>query len=235
MRYQTDLMRSILTSETAQKMIDYVSPIYGKSYVGLWLFQAMGTVMDRVCEISEQLRYEANPATATLLLDMWEDHYKLARNPELTTEQRRNRLIANYQAKGACNPSKLAAAVSSALGGVPVEVTENVSKNKFLVTVLESVESLHPAILVIERMKPAHLIYDIYIDVRTVPTAVLKSAVAVTYGETYFVEATEPEIKSVFVEKETLVLKAPVFDVDGETLVLPADIAEGDSEVLIFK
>ena len=45
MRYQTELMRSILTNETAQKIIDYISPIYGDSYVGLWLFQAIGTAL----------------------------------------------------------------------------------------------------------------------------------------------------------------------------------------------
>ena len=72
MRYQTELMRSILTDETAQKIIDYVSPIYGDSYVGLWLFQAIGTVLGELRNIAEKLRHETTPATADLLLDYWE-------------------------------------------------------------------------------------------------------------------------------------------------------------------
>ena len=35
MRYRTDLMESILTSEEAQKIIDFVTPIYGEAYVFL--------------------------------------------------------------------------------------------------------------------------------------------------------------------------------------------------------
>ena len=42
MWYKTDLMEQILTSESAKQMIDYVSPIYGKSRIGLWLFQVIG-------------------------------------------------------------------------------------------------------------------------------------------------------------------------------------------------
>ena len=46
MWYKTDLMEQILTSESAKQMIDYVSPIYGKSRIGLWLFQVIGLEID---------------------------------------------------------------------------------------------------------------------------------------------------------------------------------------------
>lgn len=237
MRYQTNLMRSILTSKTAQRMIDFVSPVYGNSYVGLWIFQAQGTILDFDCQLAEDLRYETNPATSRLLLDMWEDHYKLERGVGLTVEQRQARLLAKLQARGACNPAKMEAAVSVALGGVDVEVTENVSKNKFRVTVLEEVESLSPAIKVIDRIKPAHLIYDIIVEIRALPTADIKAAVAVTYAEKYALQVAEPEAeeKDVYIEGETLVIKKAGAFVDGETLVLPKDIATVDGETLIFK
>ena len=44
MNHQTELMRSILKNQKAQEIIDYVSPIYGNSYVGLWIYEAIGTV-----------------------------------------------------------------------------------------------------------------------------------------------------------------------------------------------
>ena len=75
MRNPTELMKSTLTSDTAQKIIDYVSSIYGNSYVALWLFQAIGTALDEICAIAHQLRYETNADTADLLLDYWEKQY----------------------------------------------------------------------------------------------------------------------------------------------------------------
>lgn len=238
MRYQTDLMRSILTSKTAQRMIDFVSPIYGNSYVGLWLFQAQGTILDDDCNLAEALRYETNPATATLLLDQWEDHYKLERGVGLTVEQRRARLVAKLQTRGACNPAKMAAAVSAALDGAKVEVTENVSKNKFLVKILEEVGSFEPAIKVIERIKPAHLIYDIMIEIQAVPTADIKAATAITYAEMYtlpVVEAEDDDPHGIYVAGETLYANIDRVSVDGEALVLSEDIAENSGETLIIK
>ena len=188
MRYQTEMMRAILTNKTAQKMIDYVSPIYGNSYVGLWLFQAIGTALGKVCDICEDLRLETNPATATLLLDQWEDQYGLPRNSALTVEQRRARILAKIQSRGPCNPAVLEAAVSAALNGVPVEITERVAKNTFLVNVRECVDDLTPAVAVLERMKPAHLIYQIRVATQTISDAEIKAAIALTHSEQYNVE-----------------------------------------------
>lgn len=237
MRYRTDLMRSILTSKTAQKMIDYVSPIYGNSYVGLWIFQTIGSVLDYDCQLADALRYETNPATATLLLDQWEDHYRIERGVGLTVEQRRARLVSKIQSKGACNPDRLAAAVSEALGGVTVEIQENVAKNTFQVVVLEDVESLDPAIPVIERMKPAHLIYTIRIEIRTIPTATVKVAGAMTYSETYSLHeiAYEDDADLIYVEDETLVANAAGMKAEGETLVIADGIASIEEESLIIQ
>lgn len=191
MKYQTEMMRSILTNEKAQEIIDYVSPIYGNSYVGLWIYQAIGTVLDEVCKIAEQLRHETNPATAKLLLDIWEDHYGIPRDSSLTVEQRQIRIIAKTQNRGPCNPVKLENAVSAALGGVKVEITENVAKNTFLVNIRESVDSINPAVAVLERMAPAHLIYQIRVATQTVATADIKTAIAITRAEKYRVEVLQ--------------------------------------------
>ena len=238
MRNPTELMKTILTSETAQKMIDYVAPIYGNSYVGLWIFQAVGTVLDKVCKIGEDLKYETNPMTATMLLDYWEEHYKLEKGSGLTTEQRRDRIAAKIKTKGPCNPATLAAAVSASLGGAPVEIIENTGKNKFDVIVTSEVDSLEPAIAVIERMKPAHLIYEIRVELRVMPTAALKAAVAITYGEAYSLSVPEvdiPDTPESYVSDDTLVLNIAGAYVDGDTLVLPDGSASIDGDTLIIK
>lgn len=191
MKNQTEMMRAILKSAKGQEIIDYVSPIYGESYVGLWIYEAIGTVLGEICDIADKLRYETNPATAELLIDYWEDHYGVPRAPHLTIEQRRARLIARTQSRGPCNPVKLAAAVSGALGGVPVEIMENVAKNTFLVIIREVVPSINPAVAVLERMKPAHLIYQIRVATQTVTEAEIKTAIAITQAEKYKVEVLQ--------------------------------------------
>jgi hypothetical protein len=234
MNYQTELMRQILTNEKAQEIIDYVSQIYGDSYVGLWFFQAIGTVLEPGCDLSDELMAETSPATATLLLPYYEQEYGLQPDPSFTIEQRRELIMAARRSKGAVNPARLADAVSAALGGAPVEIIEfdgsklqfteiedamygepsgqlpdpevsisaaeieaivagetsgqdpdpetsitneetdqiviygqalnqdgNLSKNEFVVNIRTAVKSTAPATAVVDRMKPAHLIYMI--------------------------------------------------------------------------
>lgn len=183
MRNQTELMKSILTDEKAQEMIEYVSPIYGNSYVGLWIFQALGSVLGELYSIVEKLRYEVNPSTAELMLDYWEKHYKIPTDTTLTIEQRQLRLASKIRSRGPCSPSKLADAVSAALGGAKVEITENVAKNTFLVNVRDVISDLTPAVAVLERMKPAHLIYQMQVATQMVADAELKVAIAMTHAE----------------------------------------------------
>lgn len=188
MRRPTELMKAILTDEMAQQIIDFVSPIYGDSYVGLWIFQAIGVVLNEVYTTADNLRYETTPATADLLLDYWERQYGLPTDSSLTKEQRRKRIITKKLNRGPCNPKRLADAVSAALGGVEVDITENTGPNKFLVNVREVIPSLLPAVAVIERMKPAHLIYDIRVATQTVSDVELKIAIAITHAEMNKVE-----------------------------------------------
>lgn len=236
MNYQTELMQEILTNEKAQEMIDYVSPIYGNSYVGLWFFQVIGSVLGPIFDIAANLRAETSPITTTLLLPYYEQEYGIQPDTSMTLEQRRAQIIANMQSKGACNPARLASVISASLGGVPVEIIEYagdhsvafteinqivtygyrsgntpdpessvttdeidqivtfgiesgeeppdssvttaeidqiviygtaldpedyIGPNRFVVNIRQAVKSYAPAIAIIEKMKPAHLIYTI--------------------------------------------------------------------------
>lgn len=194
MNYQTQLMREILTNEKAQEIIDYVSQVYGSSYVGLWLFQAIGTVLGQVCDISSELRYETSPATSTMLLSYWEQEYNLPSDPTLTTEQRRARIITAMRSRGACTPERLAAAVSSALGGVPVEVYERTGVNQFTVSIRAAVKSLQPAINVIDRMKPAHLTYLIHGVIQENVSTDITVATAMTRAVMYRMDVQTSEM-----------------------------------------
>lgn len=188
MNNRTEMMDKILTSPTAQKMIDYVSPIYGNSYVGLWLFQAMGLILDKPVEYAEALMKETNPTTSVLLLDLWEQHYALPKDSSLTTEQRQARLAAKLMSRGPCNPTRLAAAVSAAIGGIEVRIVENIAPNTFRVEIQEPIPSILPVVAVLEKKKPAHLVYVIQTVHEIVGETEVRAAVALTHAETYTVE-----------------------------------------------
>ena len=224
MRYQTELMRSILKNEKAQEIIDYVSQIYGNSYVALWIYQAMGIILGEIYDIASQLRYETTPATAKLLLAEWEAHYGLATDNSLTEEQRQLRLIAKSSSRGPCNPARLEANISAALGGVKVEIVENVAKNTFLVNIREVVNDFKPAIAVLEKMKPSHLIYRMQIATQMVSTADLKVAIAATFAERQSVEFKYEEIvTSVFIDSNGVLvyIPTPALLTDGTVAYYP--------------
>lgn len=186
MKLPTDLMLQILKNTTAQRIIDFVSPIYGDSYVGLWIYEAIGEVLGEIYDLAEILRYETNPITTTVLMDYWEDHYDLYRDSSLTMEQRRARLLDKIRSRAPCNPKRLAASVSTVLG-VPVEITERVAKNTFQVEVLDSVSDfrkLLQAVAVLNKRKPAHLIYWWRVTSRVDETD-LKLATAQSQQEEY--------------------------------------------------
>lgn len=178
MRYETDLMRLILTNETAQAMIDWVSRIYGESYVALWIYQVLGSALTGPGEIAEELRQETSPATATSqgLLSMWEEHYGLPTDESLSDEARRDKLILQSQVWGQCNPAKLAQAVSNLLGGAEVTVEERTDGHDttpardaaymFLVSVHGDTPNTTGAGALIREMSPAHLTPVLRMDLR---------------------------------------------------------------------
>lgn len=188
MRQPTELSRAILTDPTAQEIIDWVAPVYGDSYVGLWIYQAIGMVLSRLKGFAESLRTETNPVTAELLLDMWENHYGIPLGSNMTVEQRQARLLAKLLSRGPCNPYRLAASISAALGGVEVDIEENIAPNTFLVNIRAVVDDITPAVAVIERKKPAHLIYQIRVATQMVAEADIKVAIALTHAESFQVE-----------------------------------------------
>lgn len=170
MKYQTEMMRAILQNETAQEIIDYVSRIYGESYVALWIYEAIGTALSEAIKLADALRDEAGPGTSDFLLDYWEDHYGLPRDSTLTTDQRRARLLQKIQDRAPINPAKLAKAISDAVGGAPTSIDENTAKNTFEVTIQGPPTSIDRAWSVLNRKKPAHLLVNVNVQIPFIET-----------------------------------------------------------------
>lgn len=159
MWYKTDLMVQILKSFTAKKMVDYVSKIYGESYYGLWLFQIMGVEIDEVKQFAEGLYDEIFIQTATWTLLYWENAFGIVSDPNMSDKQRREQLISTVK-KQAMNPWNMKTSIES-LSGCKTEIIEHTGKNRFSVNVYGTVTNTDEITDLINKLKPAHLLYDI--------------------------------------------------------------------------
>ena len=90
---KTELMDKILTSPEAQKIMDFVSPVYGEAYSALHLFNCIGCVLDELDEFPDTFRDQLSVKTADLWsLDYWEKQYGIVPDLDATEEDRRRNL-----------------------------------------------------------------------------------------------------------------------------------------------
>lgn len=162
--YRTELMDEILKSPMAQNIVQLVSPIYGEAYTVLWLYQAIGTILDMMDEWTGSLQDQVHPQTATWSIPYWEKQYGITPDPSLSTEQRRSNILQKFRTKGQINPKRMEDLIS-VIAGYSTQIYENISKNKFRVAIRGYVDDLTLAEIysLIKEMKPAHLIYDVII------------------------------------------------------------------------
>lgn len=162
MSYRTEMVEQILTSPEAQRILEYLSPIYGEAYVGLWLLQVIGMQLDKASNWTAEMALQVTPQTATWTLDFWEKEYGIVPQDGWTTEQRRQNILAQMKFVAPMTPTKLAE-IASLAAGVPVDIVENTGKNTFAVLVRRYTENFERAKKAIDEAKPAHLIYTIQI------------------------------------------------------------------------
>lgn len=158
MRYRTELMDSILTSENARRFIDFIAPVYGNGYVALWMFQAIGLSLDELTQAASGLGSQTVPQTSDWSIPDWEFEYGISPDPSLTDEQRRANIIMRMNFVAPANPARLEQ-IASASSGVPCNIVENISKNTFAILMRELGGDISNMKEVLDSAKPAHLIY----------------------------------------------------------------------------
>lgn len=197
MSYRTDMVEQILTSEEGQTILEYLSPIYGQSYAGLWLLQVIGMQLDKANRWSAELALQVTPETATWTIELWEKEYGIVQNPTLTIEQRRAQVMAKIMERLAVTPYRIEQMIQGVYG-VPCEVRENTdgvntSANEFLVVIRkwidnETVENIRN---LVTNIKPAHLIFSIAIIPLVEATDNLHIGVGTTMKQTFEVRVVQ--------------------------------------------
>lgn len=152
------------TYETSKRMLSRVSPIYGKSYVGKWLFQVMGMEMEEARRYFEELRLQAFPETATWGLEYWEQRYGLPTEPNKNIESRRQAVVAKRNTRASMSPARVEFIISNLTGGKKVEAVENVAPYTFQVIIEDTPgESVDVDVVTacIRKLKPSHQRFEL--------------------------------------------------------------------------
>lgn len=157
----SDLRHEILTNELGNQMLDMVAPIYDRSKVALYLFQAIGKTLEPEVEfIWNDFVAQIFPQTATWGLQYWEDEYGMVTDLSQSIEQRRAAFMAMKFYKPPMTPKRIESMISS-LTGLECKVRENVAPNTFNVTVYGAYPNLRSIYDTLNKKTPAHLIYTI--------------------------------------------------------------------------
>lgn len=159
MWYKTDLMEEILTSESARKIVDYVSPIYGNSKIALMLFQTLGLQIDDINKTCYELYDQIFINRATWTISYWEKEYGIIPSLEQSIEERRNNILA-FMIKKFRNPYRILSIIKI-LSGIDATIVENTGKNTFLIYFYGIVDNVDEIKEKINEMKPAHLLCDL--------------------------------------------------------------------------
>lgn len=150
------------TSPAAKRMMKTVSPVYDKSYVGKWIFQVMGMEVDEAWTFFEELRLQAFPETATWGIVYWEQRYHIPPDDNMTTEERRQRVIVKRGKRSPMNPTRIEQFIRDVTGRQS-EITERNEEYAFSVSILpgESEVNYHELIRTIRSVKPSHLSFTV--------------------------------------------------------------------------
>lgn len=145
------------TNETALRMMERVSPIYDRSYVGKWIFEIMGLEMGEVRAYFEELRRQPFPEWTTWAISYWERRYAIVPKPTDDLETRRRNIIMKRGARFPMNPARMEEIIDGLTGGVSA-IAEDVEDYTFSVSVDEVVPGTDALSVLkeIQKRKPSH-------------------------------------------------------------------------------
>ena len=156
------------TREIAQDMMQMISPIYEKSYVGKWIFEVMGASLELAKSTALSLREQAFPETATWSIAYWEDSYGIHPNESLSLEERRKQVIQKRNFRKPMNPARIEMLVEN-LCGRKTKLRENVEPHVFEIEIASGSTdaSLNKIIDLINEVKQAQKSFRIIFGAST--------------------------------------------------------------------
>lgn len=155
------LVREILQSEKGKEMWSSVAPIYNNDAYNLYIFEAIGTVLDDFTNFIESLDEEVFPQSSTWSLELKEELHGIKPDNRLTREQRIQNLLAEMNKYQTMTVQQLERLINNHVEKRSAKVKE-LGDYRFAVQLDSSSDRDVPQIIqTIEENKPAHLTYRI--------------------------------------------------------------------------
>lgn len=170
-------------------MLDTVAPIYDKSALSLYVFQAFGVVLSKETEFVENGFIEQIfPQTATWGLKYWEDEYGVVTDESKTIEERRAYLMSIMYKKKAITPYRVKQIVLG-VTGCDCQVYENEQPNTMKIVIRGYVPGMLTALRnELDKKLPAHISYILQMSERYDMETSTYTGGAVSTNEKYIIE-----------------------------------------------
>lgn len=160
--HKSDLIEKILTSKAGRRMLEYISPIYDDSYVGLNLLQIMGARLDIVSGWLDEYERQIVTKTATWSINLWEDTYGIPHDTTLSLDDRRVKVDTKRWSHGPASPYKMTK-LAGDVCGFPTSSYDPQKEHYFGIRITANPQNVNERKIraVLDRAKPAHMEYDI--------------------------------------------------------------------------
>ena len=147
------------TSDTAQRMLSRVSPIYENSYIVKWLYEIMGVEFDEARKIIQELGDQMFTQTVTWGIAYQEHKYSIEPDESLSLEERRARLYRKKTAGAPVSPRRLEKYIAD-LWGITVDLDETYASGRFLISILKDDKgNLREMLKDLREQAPSHLVW----------------------------------------------------------------------------
>ena len=182
------LVHEILQSEKGKEMWSSVAPIYNNDAYNLYIFEAIGTVLDDFTHFIESLDEEVFPQSSTWSLELKEELHDIEPNGRLTREQRIQNLIEEMNRYQTITRTNLENIINAHVRSKSA-VVHDIGDYYFVVEIPGDTErDVGRIIQAIEKNKPAHLEY-LFRDLMTFKTLLSTASIGGERTEVF------PEIK----------------------------------------
>lgn len=155
----------IIKSVSAGRMLDRVSPIYNDSYVGLWIFEAIGREYDGLWDIIHELPDQLFPESVTWAIELWERRYGITPPATATLEERRRKLLAARSTPSPFTPAALQRYIQQ-LVRRQSEVLDHIGPYTFgvFITASDNMDTSDTEAInaYIKRHKPSHMSFELW-------------------------------------------------------------------------
>lgn len=146
-------------SDTAQRMLSRVSPVYENSYVVKWLYEVMGIEFDEARKIVQELGDQVFTQTVTWGIAYQEHKYSIEPDESLSLEERRARLYRKKTAGAPVSPRRLEKYIAD-LWDMTVDLDETYAPGRFLISILKDEKgNLREMLKDLREQAPSHLVW----------------------------------------------------------------------------